>query len=700
MVLNRAFPVRLFLLAPAALALALGGPARGDIAPSGGVVRLSRAEYDKLKDSAEAALLAPPRRKTAEAPPDVESASYELRVEVDRITLDITADVNVKALATDARLTLPAAGLLDALADKGPGPVAALIDAGKKGQTTLLFRNPGRYRITARFVLCDRRDADRRSVEFTALPAASARLSASSLLPGAEFLLAPESGSPDEPLPSGAVRPIAASAFVRVTVKTPARIPAAAENAVVVAEVLDVVRIERERITVRTVVKLAVSRAEIRTFAILLPEGSDVLSVFGPDEPQFDFDRASGRVTLKFARPWLGDKVVSVLSFRSAPKEGAPISVSPARLSEATSSRSFLIVAPTPLRTPAAISLEGVARMDVADLPAFSRPFTTGASRAYRVVSATAARLVLSAPLRDVINPPDTLITDATLLTVFGDGKSRTDRRRYTIETRRAFFNAPLDAEEEILSVSVDENPVKPQTDAGSLVVLLPPSRSNRRTIDITTKRKGVSVPESGDLTIAHGALPGTASLASWTIVLPEQRKYRFVSSAGIRKVGWSQDAPAESRRYQPVGTNWLGDGERGSTTLAVKESSSSIGEKQFQIPRGRRAGKDNKKTDMPAVPAPEPEPAKAAELRDEDDGVLGGVEGGVAEGIVGGVMGGAGSTDLNNTFIVDGLSQQQNRAGIRSLAMDVTGHGKRLTLSGPLVGSGSLTVTLKVKKG
>ena len=48
----------------------------------------------------------------------------------------------------------------------------------------------------------------------------------------------------------------------------------------------------REKL-VRTVVKLSVSRAEIKEFPIVLPKGSDVLSVFGPDEPQFDFDRES-----------------------------------------------------------------------------------------------------------------------------------------------------------------------------------------------------------------------------------------------------------------------------------------------------------------------------------------------------------------------------------------------------------------------
>jgi Carboxypeptidase regulatory-like domain len=263
--------------------------------------------------------------------------------------------------------------------------------------------------------------------------------------------------------------------------------------------------------------------------------------------------------------------------------------------------------------------------------------------------------------------------------------------------------------------------------------------------------------------------------------------------------VGWSRDAPAQKRRYDPVATNWMGDDEKGTTSLAVKVTDeqgvalpgviveiqslsqqatkrsgvtdpgglvrfgelpagrfsvkaalsdfnsrtntitasagaglflpmtlgissvsevtvtaespvvdmrkSSIGETQFQIPR-QRGGKRDKNANQPkSEPMLAPVPAQLAEMdAGVEEAVEGGVEGGVAGGVVGGVAGGApggvmGATGFDNSFVIDGVSLQQNQAGVRSLPMDVTGHGKRLTLSGPLVGSGALSVTLKVKR-
>ncbi|MBK8595092.1 MAG: hypothetical protein IPN83_05785 [Holophagales bacterium] len=71
-----------------------------------GVVRMSRAEYDKLKDAAERAS-EEPEKVPAPVPPSVENVAYEARVAADRIALELTADVVVKAPAGDARVTLP-----------------------------------------------------------------------------------------------------------------------------------------------------------------------------------------------------------------------------------------------------------------------------------------------------------------------------------------------------------------------------------------------------------------------------------------------------------------------------------------------------------------------------------------------------------------------------------------------------------------
>jgi len=781
-------PTLLLLAFPALPLAAQPRPADG-----AGVVRLSRSEYDKLKDAAEAAALAPARRRTPEAPPALETATYELRIDGERTVLDVTADVSVKPPANDARLTLTGPGLLDALSDRGPGTVAAFTDPSAK-KTTLLFRKEGRYRVTARYLPFERREGDRRVVDFTALPAASARLVVASLAPGLE-LSASAGGAPDEPLAGGATRPVPASAFVRLTVKNPARVPTAAERPVLLAEVVDVVRPERERVTVRTVVKAAVSRAELVDLVLAVPAGSELVSVTGPEEPQSTTDLARGLVTLRLARPLLGEATFSALFVRPAPAEGEPIELVPTRLPDATSVKGFLLVAPTPLRDQSPLRLDGLARTDVADLPPVARPFAeAGGTRAYRVTNGASARLVLKAPLRQVVAPPDTLLHEARLLTVFGDGTSRVDRRRFVLETKRPYFSVPLESDEEVLSVSVDQAPVKPQTDAGALVVLLPPSRAPRRLVDVTTKRKGAAPPKSGEVTIGHGPLPGTASLATWTIVVPEDRRYRVVSTSGIRKAGWSQDAPAETKTYQVSSSSWMGSGSlafrvadtngqplpgvsvrlRGPggasisgvtdaqgnvrfqnlgagsyqaesqlagfntvrkkvsavagneqtiampMSLSAKEevvvtgespvidtSRSSIGYVQPGRPPGPASGRQllskDKERDERAkrepvaqaveVPASTPEPA--AEAVGGDAGVEGGVEGGVAGGIAGGVLA---ATSMDNSFVVDGVNVVQNQAGVRSLPMDVTGHGKRLVLSGPLVGGSPLSVTLKVK--
>src|SRR6185295_7498277 len=179
---------------------------------------------------------------------------------------------------------------------------------------------------------------------------------------------------------------------------------------------------ERERVYTRTLVRLAISRADVGEIRLSLPGASEVVSVSGPEDPSFVLEKSTGLLTITPARRLFGDVVLSVLSYRPAPKEGAPLESAPSRLAEATSNRAYLLVSPTPLREQTLVSAEGLTRTDVADLPVFARPFSESGTRAYRVTGTGATKLVLNAPLRQAAPLPDPLITQATLLTVFGDG--------------------------------------------------------------------------------------------------------------------------------------------------------------------------------------------------------------------------------------------------------------------------------------
>jgi hypothetical protein len=719
-----------------------------------------------------------------EVPPLAESATYEVRVESDRVVLELLGDINVKGPATDARLTLPAAGFLEALSDRGPAPVVALQETGKSGRITLLFTKAGRYRIAVRYILVERGDRARRIVEFPVLGASSTRLSASSAASGAEFLLSAGSGSPDEPLAPATWRPVPASAFARLTVKTRAGLPVTREKAVIIAETLDVVRPERERVFVRTLLKVAVSRAEVAGIPLVVPPGSEVISVAGPDEPPFEIDPERSLVILKPEKPFSGERSYSVLFWRKAPPEGEPIEVVPVRVADAASSRGFLVVVPTSIRDQVPVTIEGLTRTDVVDLPAFARPFAASSARAYRV-TAPGARLVLKAPIRQTLSPTEALLVEARLLTVFGDGGSRLDRSRFLVETRRPWFTIPIEADEDVQSVSVDGVSVRPQNDGGSLLVVLPASTAARRVIDVTTKRRDDGPPKKGEFTVSHGPLPVTAAITSWTIVLPEDRRYLFVSSTGIRKIGWAADSPAQASRFQPESSSWLatlgGDvatvalqvrdpygqllpgvsvqlrevSQNGSLRAAQTDASGSVvfekvpaseyiaeaslaGFKQARQKVRAAAGSvssvsmkmdlDSRAemtvtSDSPAVsssrqvssnsttrsvgPTEQPKAGGGAMARPQQSGEAeGGVQGGIPGGVLGGALGGAPegpqiptqaaspAKALERSQTLDGVGQ----AGIRSLPMEVIGHGKRLSLSGPLVGSTSISVTLKAK--
>lgn len=736
---------------------------RAEKAAVTGTVRLSRAEYDHLKDSADAATLAP-RKPVLEVPPTIAAATYELSIGDDRSMLSLALEVVVKPPARDARIVLPAVGLLDSFVEKGPAPVGV---SGEDGKTALRFTKPGRYHVDIRLLPTESVLGAHRAVDFPVVPAAAARLVVTRAPEGATLTLAAGAGAADA-ITVGAPRPIPSSGFVKVVAKVGARFEAVAEKPVVIAETIDVVSIERERVLWRSVFHLGISRAPLSELAIEVAPGADRISVDGPGLPELDLT-ADGHGTIRFAKPVTGDVTASILLERPAPPSSEKLSVVPTRLPAAASNRGFVLVQPAPLREVTAASNAGLARADVSDLPAFARPFTSSGTRAYRVLEPT-ANLVLTAPLRDVTKPPEALVREASLLTVFGDGRSRLDRKRFVVDTKEPVFVVPLEAGEEVQSLSVDGQPLKLNGDAGELIVVLKPSRSTARTIDVTTKRSADALPKSGEVTVSHGRLPSSASLASWTIVLPETKRYRYVASSGIRQIGWSQDeepAAAPVERDDRSAAGWLPAGAGGSANLTVQVTdengqtlpgttvevqgpggltrtalSDSNGVARLaNLPSGSYTIKAtisgfksverkallspgagvlvNARMGLAAVSAEvtvtgeasivdvtstttgmtvrmnEP-PANAKELfkkKSEAQTIP-------QSRTYSSSLTIAGASSFDNNFLINGVNtdQKQNSAGVRSLPMNVTGHGKRLLLAGPLVGSEPISVTLRVK--
>ena len=132
----------------------------------------------------------------------------------------------------------------------------------------------------------------------------------------------------------------------------------------------------------------------------------------GPAEPTHAM-RDDGRVAVSFARPISGDQAFSLLLTRPAPGEDGRVELDATRVEGAASSRSYVLVDPNPLRNQETVrdATTALARVDVEDLPAVALAFASAGTRAYRVTGAS-ARLALSAPLREVIAPPDTLLRE------------------------------------------------------------------------------------------------------------------------------------------------------------------------------------------------------------------------------------------------------------------------------------------------
>ncbi len=538
-----------------ALLMLLSAPASKAEGPAG-IVRLSRAEYDRLKDDAEAPA-APARRKVREVPPSIEGARYDLRVEGTGASMELSADVVVKGPVVDARFALPLAGRLESFADRGPA--AVLVSATDAKSATLRFTSPGRYHVVARVLLPERETPGGvRTYDFTTVAAPSARLAAIGAPAGTTVEWSADGGGA-EALPLGAVRPVPTSSVVHVKVKMSGGLPAApAEKPVVIAETVDAARPQRERLLVRTVAKLNVSRADLAELALQFSPGSRLLSVSGPDEPTLTIADNGGAV-LRFGKPLRGEAVFSVLTWRPMPDTSGNVELHPTGVAAVSALRSFLLVTPAAIRRYEPVSNEGLQRTDASDLPELARPFVGGSTRAYRAVETARALLVFSSPLRDVSPAADTLVDETSLLTVFGDGGVRTDQRRFTIQTRRPFFEVPIGDGEEILSVSVDDIAVKSQGQRDRLVVVLPPSSAKRRVVQVVTKRSGADLPKKGELRVEAGPLAGASSVGTWTVVLPDDRRYRFVESEGLKKAGWLASPTATEPVAQAQPANWLG---------------------------------------------------------------------------------------------------------------------------------------------
>ena len=763
---------------PFALTLLLPLRAGGDELE--GVVRMSRSDYDRLKDAADRASESPGKQPVT-VPPSVENAVYELRVSPERIALELTADVVVRSSAQPSRVSLPPAGLLDSLAETGPATVGVVREGGR---LDLVFPRPGRYRIGARFLPAESRSEGQRSVDFAVLPAAASRLAGF----GSDSLFVSVSGAPPEPLSAGASRPLPASASVRAVVKASARL-APAEKPLVLCDTVDVLRVERDRVTQRVFVRLAITRGPIAGVALRVGAGAEVASLAGPSDATHSVGE-EGRLDVSFSKPISGDHVLSVFLTRPAPGEGGRVEVEPTRVDGAASSRAYVLVDPNPLRNQETIGdgTTALSRVDAEDLPAVALAFASAGTRAYRVTG-PGAKLALAAPERAVLAPPDMLLRVADLLTVFGDGGARVDRRTFSFETRLPHLDLPLPAGEEVLAVAVDGVPAVPRVDGASLVVSLPPSANSRRTVTLTTKAAAAVPARRGELTVAQPALPAAALLAKWTIVVPEDRLYRVERTAGISDVAWTRDAPVVVARPQAQVQGWTAAQNVFQTVPAPapapSPSSRSValdlratdpeglalpgvsirmegpgGTKTFVTDATGRAGAgdvapgryevsaqlpgfntvrrsetlaagstvslpfvmemssvaaeatvvsaetiavESGTTTAPSMAAREkqrgrllgPDLSGLRKKGERTGSVEGDVEGGVEGGVTGGVVG---SASVEDPMRVTGDLSEKLQAGGRSLDIEVTGHGKRLVLSGPLVGGEPFSVTLSVK--
>jgi Carboxypeptidase regulatory-like domain len=731
MVLIRAFAR--VLAAAAIAASAAGQSARTPAAPCPGTAHLSRAEYDRLKDEA-ARSAEEARTERQEPPPSVKSAIYTFRATARAATIDLNLDIIVRPPGRQARLALPPTGAIDQLTDRGPAPVAVLIDAD---HPILRFSRPGRYNVSLRAFPEEHTEAESRAYTWTTISASSARLTATTTLSGGQLEWLPAAGGSIEVLAAGISRPIPAGQSMTIRVRTPGRVGAALEKPVVSVETADVVRVDRERLWLRTVMRIVSSRAPLNELRIEIDPAVRPISVDGPGDVQLVPTELAGHVLLKFGDAVQGETYLSLLASRPLPSDDTEVELTATRVPSAASSRGWVLLEPAPLRRFEHKPEKDLERTDILDLPVFAQSFAESGTVAYRVRETGAGQMIFHAPLRQITPSAETVVREESILTIIGDRNNRTDRHRLTIETRRSFFSEPIAPGQEIVSVSVDGTPVTPRRNGGDLVIVLPPRESPFRAVEIVTRSGEAPLPRRGELILTTSATPEIASLATWTVVLPEDHRYRYVSSSGVRMIGWSLDQGGAILQNYAAG--WL-SASYGAVPISGRISDTSGGAlpgvrvelRNLDNPGWVRIAFTNTRGEYEFSSIPAGRYRVEATLqgfqtvRAEVNGVgVGLVENiqmtlaSTAEQVT--VSSEAPLLDTRKTTtgstyrLAEPVSPpppreparagapafapaEGSQAGIRSLPISAVGHGKRLILSGPLVGTGPLSVTLRVK--
>jgi hypothetical protein len=404
---------------------------------------------------------APTRRLRPEVPTAISKVQYAVTVTGTAVAMRLSFDAVVAAPGTLGHLALPG-GLVEALEDQGPAPVSLLKGDGNAGPT-LQFPKAGTYHVAVRPP--HRRTVDgARRIDLPFLPAATGRLVLERAFPGARVLL----GGPDVPDESLLTsRPVAGGSRLFLTVTVPGRVPEAQPQPVIEVESVDVATPLRESLVVRTVHRLVISRAPLAVIRLAVPRGARLLASAGPGdvagtlEAPNDGD-APAVLTFRPVKEMTGETfVTALLSIPLGAAEASTTRVAPVLVHGASTSRRWLLLAPSAARETEVPAQDGWVRTDVSDLPPLARPFAVNATRAYRAVSASPATadLRVASPAPRPESNAETLVTDAVLETVLGEAGTRTDRQTLAVETRRPLLRLPLAEGQEISFICVDGQP-------------------------------------------------------------------------------------------------------------------------------------------------------------------------------------------------------------------------------------------------
>ncbi|MBL8115391.1 MAG: carboxypeptidase regulatory-like domain-containing protein, partial [Acidobacteria bacterium] len=685
----------------------------------------------------------------------ISKVQYAVTVTGTAVAMRLSFDAVVAAPGTLGQLSLPGA-LVEAVEDTGPVPISLQQGDGGTGPT-LQFPKAGTYHVAVRFLLTERQIDGARRVDLPFLPAATGRLVLERAFPGARVLL----GGPD--VPDEALltsRPVTGGSRLHLTVTVPGRVPEAQPQPVLEVESVDVATPLRESLVMRTVHRLVISRAPLAEIRLAVPRGARLLASAGPGDVAGTLETpgggdAPGVLTFRPVKEITGETFVTALL--SIPLGAAEARIAPVLVHGASTSRRWLLLAPSAARETEVPPQDGWVRTDVSDLPPLARPFAVNATRAYRALSAspaTARDLVVAFPRRVLEPNAETLVTDAVLETVLGEAGTRTDRQTLTVETRRPLLRLPLAADQEILSVRVDGQPARPQTDGTFLVLTLPQATGGVHNVSVETRTKAVQPVVKGPLTVTHPGLALASPRLAWTVILPSGNRYRVTSASGVRKVSVALDDVPIEERLAPTKQAWARStpsaappptfGSSVLRTVALDASGQALPGVSVTIKPRNGGPARTGVTDASGVamfPGLDPGAYDVSHNLSGFQSVsrVARVSSGpstevvsnlplstVVEGITvtgeapvvdvtktntsmnftadmihktpGSKIGTHGATRSENSFLVDGLNTRE--AGTRSLDVQIEGRGKRVLLMSPMAAPGPLSVTFDVKKG